>query len=76
MHGHRFQNQRGFYRLPQPPAPRPTPGTFIAYPMPLFQGLNAEQRSWQQSVYQLAFEQAQAVVRPSLRERDLLAAWN
>lgn len=34
------------------------------------------QAPWQQSVYQLAFEQAQAVVRPSLLERDVLGVWN
>jgi hypothetical protein len=34
------------------------------------------QSSWQQQVYRAAFEQAQAVVRPSLLERDLLASWN
>jgi hypothetical protein len=31
---------------------------------------------WQQNVFRLAFEQAQAVVRPSLPERDLLGVWN
>jgi hypothetical protein len=31
--------------------------------------------AWQ-GVYQLAFQQAQAVVRPSLLERDLLGHWN
>jgi hypothetical protein len=31
--------------------------------------------AWQQ-VYQMAFQQAQAVVRPSLLERDLLGVWN
>ena len=32
---------------------------------------------WQQQyLYQLALEQAEAVVRPSLPERDLLGYWN
>jgi hypothetical protein len=31
---------------------------------------------WQQLVYQIAFREAQAVVRPSLLERDLLGVWN
>jgi hypothetical protein len=31
---------------------------------------------WQQQIYRLAFEQAQAVVRPSILERDLLGVWN
>jgi hypothetical protein len=29
-----------------------------------------------QHIYRLAFEQAQAVCRPSLPERDLLGYWN
>jgi hypothetical protein len=32
--------------------------------------------AWQQAAYQWAFAQAQAVLRPSLPERDLLAVWN
>ena len=35
-----------------------------------------DQWLWQQTVYQQAFEQALAVVRPSLVERDLLGVWN
>jgi hypothetical protein len=31
---------------------------------------------WQQALYQRALAEAQAVVRPSLPERDLLAVWN
>jgi hypothetical protein len=31
---------------------------------------------WQQWVYRCAFAEADAVLRPSLPERDLLAVWN
>lgn len=31
---------------------------------------------WQQQLYAWALAQAQAVVRPSLLERDLLGVWN
>ena len=31
---------------------------------------------WQQDLYAWALAQAQAVVRPSLPERDLLGVWN
>jgi hypothetical protein len=44
--------------------------------MALVTGVPAVALSWRQHVYQLAFEQAQAVVRPSLPERDLLGVWN
>jgi hypothetical protein len=44
--------------------------------MALMMAVPAVVLQWQQRVYQLAFEQAQAVVRPSLPERDLLGVWN
>jgi hypothetical protein len=31
---------------------------------------------WQQDLFRWALEQAQAVVRPSILERDLLGVWN
>lgn len=61
--------------LPPAPAPAPAPGAFVLCPV----GLAASPPSfalWQQALYQWAFAQAQAVVRPSLPERDLLAVWN
>jgi hypothetical protein len=36
----------------------------------------ADLACWQQGLYQWALAQAQAVVRPSILERDLLAVWN
>jgi hypothetical protein len=33
-------------------------------------------QAWQLAVYQRAFAEAQAVVRPSILERDLLGSWN
>jgi hypothetical protein len=38
--------------------------------------MTLEQILWQQWVYRCAFEQAQAVTRPSILERDLLGVWN
>jgi hypothetical protein len=63
-------------RLPQPPPPTPSPGGFVLLSPVCFPPATPEQWLWQQWVYGWAFEQAQAVVRPSLPERDLLAAWN
>ena len=63
-------------RLPQPPAPSITPGGFVLFPVFGFPGVTPEQWLVQQWVYHCAFAQAQAVVRPSILERDLLAVWN
>jgi hypothetical protein len=30
----------------------------------------------QQQIYQMAYQEAQAVARPSILERDLLGVWN
>jgi hypothetical protein len=49
----------------------PSPSAFLLCPV---MGLPCQQ--WQQDVYAWAFAQAQAVVRPSLLERDLLGVWN
>ena len=60
-------------RLPQPPAANPTPAGFVCCPHSV-----ASPEYWLavQWIYLLAFEQAQAVVRPSLPERDLCGVWN
>jgi hypothetical protein len=63
-------------RLPQPPPPPITPGGFVLCPVFCFPGVNPEHWLVQQWVYQCAFVQAQAVVQPSILERDLLAVWN
>jgi len=62
----------------RPPLPTPTwtPQTFVLCPFPGLAMVTAEQWLMQQWVYRWAFEQAQAVVRPSILERDLLGVWN
>jgi hypothetical protein len=46
-------------------------------PAPVLQTLQGQQLSrQQQQIYQLAFQEAQAVARPSILERDLLGVWN
>ncbi len=65
MFGQRFS-------LPQPPRPQPTAGAFVLCP---FAGLPAWNAA-QEALYRWAFEQAQAVVQPSLPERDLAGTWN
>jgi hypothetical protein len=63
-------------RIPQPPDPSPSPAGFVLCPRGYFPPLTAEQLAWQNALYEWALAQAQAVVRPSLPERDLLAVWN
>jgi hypothetical protein len=53
------------------------PGAFIACPIGLLAVPGGLTGPWQQSIYQLAFEQAQAATKcPSLFERDWLGTWN
>jgi hypothetical protein len=58
--------------LPQPPVPV-NAGGFVLVPVPL---MSVQQWTFQQWLYQRAFEMAQAVARPSILERDLLGVWN
>jgi hypothetical protein len=74
MHRHRLAPGADYYRLPHPPLPPVQPAQFFAFPAAfLAPGLTVAGLA---PIYQAAFEQAQALVRPSLPERDLLAAWN
>jgi hypothetical protein len=59
--------------LPQPPGPALNPGAFI---LCAIQVTSLDQWTVQQWLYQRAFEAAEAVVRPSILERDLLGVWN
>jgi hypothetical protein len=76
MSHHRFQDPFDSYHPPQPPIPVPASGSFVACPAALVQALSPAQHLWQCSLYQLAFEQAQAMARPSIVERDLHSCWN
>ena len=67
---------RARFRLPAPPPTPPSPDGFVLCPLACLPTMTPQQLAWQQALYQWAFEQAQAVVRPSLPERDLLAVWN
>lgn len=64
------------YRLPQPPAASHAPGSFLCVPLTALPAVSLEQRRLQHWLYRIALEEAQAVARPSLPERDLLAVWN
>lgn len=76
MNQSRIKEQFELYRVPDPPVPAITPAGFILFPMAFLPALSAEQQVIQLWIYQRAFEEAQAVARPSILERDLLAVWN
>ena len=68
----RFSTEAVAVRLPQAPPAPVTPLGFVLCPLAALPALSPAQL-W---LYQQAFELAQAVVRPSLLERDLLGVWN
>jgi hypothetical protein len=68
---HRFHDP-----LPKRQQPAIDPRNFLVCPLVLVQGLSQSQQLWQSALYRLAFEQALAMTRPSILDRDLLAAWN
>jgi len=50
---------------------------FVMCPVAACPAVGGQQPTWQQTLYQMAFEQAQAATRrPSLFERDWLGVWN
>jgi hypothetical protein len=63
-------------RLPQPPLPTPAEDAFVLCPFGASPTASPLQWLCQQAIYRYALEQAQAVARPSILERDLLGVWN
>jgi hypothetical protein len=61
--------------LPQPD-PTPSPAAFVLCPLVWFPVPVEGWLAVQQGLYQKALEEAKAVVRPSIVERDLLGVWN
>jgi hypothetical protein len=76
MRRHRFLQHTEAIPVPPPPQPNVNPSAFFLLPATVPPGMTVEQWMMRQMIYQAAFQQAQAVVRPSLPERDLLAVWN
>lgn len=64
------------FRLPAPVSPAPAADAFVMVPLVCLPALSPEDSARQQALYQWAFAEAQAVVAPSLQERDLLGVWN
>ena len=56
--------------------PSPSPGGFFLCPLTCLPAVPDAARLQQQALYEWAYQQACAVLRPSILERDLLAVWN
>lgn len=75
MDPHRF-NHRLQGPVSSPPPPSSPSSAFVFVPTGLFFPVSPEMFSWQQALYQWAYEQAQELNKPSLYERDWLGVWN
>jgi hypothetical protein len=76
MQHHRFKQQFDSGSLLRAKSTQNAPSGFVFCPLAWALCSNGVPAMWQQQIYQAAFREAQAVVRPSLVERDLLASWN
>jgi hypothetical protein len=64
--------------LPAQPVadPTPSPQAFLLCPLVWLPLGSPAHGQFQRELYELALARAKEVVRPSILERDLLAAWN
>ena len=67
---------RNRFRLPSPPPAAPAADAFILLPLACLPPATPEQLARQKELYAWALAEAQAVVGPSVLERDLLGVWN
>ena len=59
-----------------PRAVAPNQDAFVMVPLSDIPASTPEQQACQKALYERAFAEAQAVVQPSLLDRDLLGVWN
>jgi hypothetical protein len=72
-----YHNRFSTMPPPQPvPESIPSASAFFLCPAFWFPSTSPAHGDWQQELFRWALAQAQAVVRPSLLERDLLGVWN
>ncbi|HMF11171.1 MAG TPA: hypothetical protein VKE94_02665 [Gemmataceae bacterium] len=76
MSRQRLPGNEEIVRLPNPRPPAVASDAFVACPLGASPAVDPVQWLCQQALYRWAFEQAQAVARPSILERDLLGVWN
>jgi hypothetical protein len=68
-----YEQEQEPIRLPHPSAPAPNPSAFVLVGVP---AASAQEWTAQQWIYQQALAAAEAVMRPSILDRDLLGVWN
>ena len=76
MPRHRLFQQHRAATMPRAQLPELRAGAFMLCPVFLSQTISCQMLAWQIHIYQAAFREALAVVRPSLPERDLAGVWN
>ena len=54
----------------------PNQDAFVMTPLSGLPASTPDQAAYQKALYEWAFAEAQAVVQPSLLDRDLLGVWN
>lgn len=75
MQPHRFREQAAEWSLGRAVTAKAPASGFVVCPLALQRPVVAPSW-WQQQLYQLAFERAQAAARPSLLERAMNVVWN
>jgi hypothetical protein len=74
MNRHRFREELAVSGFTPGEPSAPAVGAFVACPVALCPGTGLS--AWQQNLYRLALEQAQAANQPSLLERSLVRSAN
>ncbi|HTU20492.1 MAG TPA: hypothetical protein VMG10_20680 [Gemmataceae bacterium] len=74
MHHHRFRDQQTLGPVTTAIAPAPAGDAFMVCPVALCSGWMGALSSL--AAYQLAYERARAVLRPSIVERLQVVSWN
>jgi hypothetical protein len=62
--------------IPNIPAPAPSPDAFVQIHLNQLPTLTPEQIAQQKALYEWAFAEAQAVVKPAIVELNLSDLWN
>jgi hypothetical protein len=76
MHPSGFLDQVEIYPLPRTAAPLMQPSAIVLIPAGFWLVKSVDHWQLTLALYQRAFQEAQAIAKPSLVERDLMGVWN